>query len=345
MRVYYQRKFHFWCIFATALLALVILNGCERISTSKQAPPDAVVDSDKAAVALDKPAKITPLRVVASDALPADPKRIVTLAPNVTEVLFALGAGERIVAVTRYDDYPPEVKKLPKIGGIIDVDLEAVLTQRPDLVVGTSAGSDGTLIAKLEKSKIPYLFVQMNTLEETYGGIQEFGDVIGLGEKAAEVRGDMKSKIDAIAQSTNDKDHTRPTVLLVYGHDPLVVAGPGSFGHEMLELAGADNAVGDSKNAYPVLDIEKILSLNPDRIIDATIAPDGPDKDDAPTPAEAFWSKYDSLSAVKNKQVHYFDDPVLHRPAPRLVEGLKIMHKAINDDVIKDDLTADIKDD
>lgn len=335
MRAYNKRKSYLFCIFASALLTLAILNGCERISTSKQASPPAAAGSARA-VDLDASEKIAPLRVVASADLPAAPKRIVTLAPNVTEVLFAIGAGERVVAVTRYDDYPPEVKKLPKIGGIIDVDLEAVLAQKPDLVVGTSAGSDGTLVAKLEKSKIPYLFVQMNTLEETYGGIQKFGDVIGLGEEAAEVRRDMKSKIDIIAESANNTAHPRPSVLLVYGHDPLVVAGPGSFGHEMLELAGADNPVGDANNAYPVLDIEKILNLNPDRIIDATIAPDGPDKHEAAPPAEAFWSKYDSLSAVKNNQIHYFDDPVLHRPAPRLVEGLKIMHKAIHDGGLKD---------
>src|SRR5690554_277632 len=316
--------FHFFAVLTMALLALAILTGCERISTPKQAPPEVAPDSAE-------PAQAAPgagLRVVASAELPAAPKRIVTLAPNVTEILFALGAGERVVAVTRYDDYPADVKSLPKIGGIIDVDLEAILTQKPDLVMGTSAGSDGALIAKLDKSKIPYLFVQMNTLAETYGGIQAFGDALGLGDAATDLRAEMKSEIDAIAQSANRDaaPHARPRVLFVFGHDPLVAAGPGSYGDEMLTLVGAQNAVGDANNPYPVLDIEKILSLNPDRIIDATITPDA---DPAPG-GEGFWSTYASLNAVKNGHVYYFQDPVLLRPAPRLVEGLKIMHKAIN---------------
>lgn len=333
MRAPTPGKSHFFIALAAALLTGSILAGCEPTSTAKQASSNGASESTQASkVAPKDDPGTTTLRVVASQTLPTNPQRVVTLAPNVTEVIFALGAGERIVAVTRYDDYPAKVKKLPKIGGIIDVDLEAILAQKPDLVLGTSAGSDGNLVAKLEKSKIPYLFVQMNTLEETYGGIQKFGDTLGLGEKAAEIRADMQSKIDAIAKSATRVEQSKPRVMLVYGHDPLVAAGPGSFGHEMLELAGGANVLGDSLNPYPVLDIEKILSLNPERIIDATIAPDGPDKVDAPSSTGAFWAKYSTLSAVKTNQVHYFDDPVLHRPAPRLVEGLEIMHKAIRGD-------------
>lgn len=290
----------------------------------------------------------TSLRVVASDDLPANPQRIVSLAPNITEILFELDAGKRVVAVTRYDDFPPEVKSLPKIGGIIDVDLEAVLTQQPDLVVGTNAGTNDELIAKLKKSDIPYLFVQMNTLKEIYAGIQKFGDAIGRGDRASEVRTEMKSKIDAISHSTrensarqNSRHAQRPSVLMVFGHDPLVAAGPGSFGHEMLELAGGQNVLEDAKSPYPNVDIEKILSLNPDRIIDATITYNTSTTDDDETAVQPsqdrnFWAKYDSLSAVKNKHVFYFENPVLLRPAPRLVEGLKIMHRAINTDTPQD---------
>lgn len=315
-----------------ALFALAILNGCERISTPKHAPPEEATDSEQPAPG----APDAGLRVVASAQLPAAPERIVTLAPNVTEILFALGAGEQVVAVTRYDDYPPEVAGLPKVGGIIDVDLEAVLTQKPDLVLGTSAGSDGELLAKLEKSKIPYLFVQMNTLAETYGGIQAFGEAIGRGAQAAKLRREMQAEIANISRSAraSSAPDTRPRVLLVFGHDPLVAAGPGSYGDEMLTLAGARNAVSHAQSAYPVLDIEKILSLDPDRIIDATIRPESDPQ--APGAGQGFWASYPSLKAVKNRQVYYFQDPVLLRPAPRLVQGLKIMHKAIHADLQAD---------
>jgi iron complex transport system substrate-binding protein len=314
------------------LAALAAVSGCDR----KDQPADSAEITVANEPETPNAAPTTDLRVVASDDLPANPERIVSLAPNVTEILFAVGAGPRVVAVTRFDDYPPQVESLPKIGGIIDVDLEAILAQRPDLIVGTSAGANADLLAKLDKVQLPYLFVQMNTLDEIYGGIRKFGDAVGRGEQAARVAAEMKAEIDAIAAKAEPSDsktgdsakNARPRVLLVYGHDPLVAAGPGSFGHQLLELAGGQNVLAGAMSPYPNLDVEKVLSLNPERIIDATVSANtGAKPLDTP-----FWSKYDSIAAVRNDHVYRFENPVLLRPAPRLVEGLKMLRAAIGDD-------------
>ncbi len=263
-------------------------------------------------------------QVVVGGELPAHPKRIVSLAPNVTEILFAVGAGDQVVAVTRFDDYPPQVKKLPKVGGVVDFDLEAVMAHKPDLVVGTMSGADPKAAAKLDKAHIPYTFVRMDNLEQTYRGIRKIGEVAGHKDQGDRVAGHMKQQIDAIADEAKTAKK-RPRVLLVYGRKPLVAAGPGSFGHELVELAGGQNVLADAKTAYPKLDIEKVIELDPERIIDATMASKGLDTD--------FWKQYSSITAVREGHVYLVDDPVVLRPAPRLVEGLKLFRKAIRGDV------------
>lgn len=302
--------------------ATLFLAGCDGAPTPSSTPAGAAGSS----------------RIVQSPHAAQTPERIVSLAPNVTEVLFALGAGPRVVAVTRFDDYPPQVKTLPKVGGIIDVDLEALIAQKPDLVVGTSAGADDELRARLDAANIAYTFVQMNTLDEIYAGIQKFGEVLGEAASATRVADEMRAKIAQIALDSSPAQndpanpaHERPGVLLVYGHDPMVAAGPGSFGHELLELAGGRNVLAGAQAPYPTLDVEKVLSLNPDCIIDATVTGDG---DNLKSLDTTFWARYDSLAAVQNGRVHYLDDPILLRPSPRLVEGLSRLHKMITTDLI-----------
>jgi iron complex transport system substrate-binding protein len=257
--------------------------------------------------------------VVTSGELPARPERIVSLAPNVTEILFDLGAGERIVGVTRFCDFPAEAKEIPKIGGIVDTDLEAIIARRPDLVVGTTSGADPEIARQLDQAGIAYGFVAMDTLEQTYRGIEEIGEFVGQAEEGRALASQMKASIDKMVQASRGAD--RPKVLMVFGRNPLVAAGPGTFGHELVELAGGQNVMADAKTSYPKLDIEKVISLNPERIIDATMAGENLDT--------TFWTQYASIDAVKDDHVYLIEDPVVLRPAPRLVEGFETIRAAV----------------
>lgn len=291
---------------------VVLLGGCDKPS------------ADARAAGKHAPAELTASKngapeVVVTDDIPARPERIVSLAPNVTEILFAIGAGERLVGVTRFCDYPAETARIPKVGGIVDVDLEAILAKKPDLVVGTTSGADPKIAHELAAADMPYGFVRMDNLAQTYRGIAEIGELVGASSEADVLARRMKAEIDEIAERAAASEP--PRVLMVYGRNPLIAAGPGTFGHELVELAGGRNVLADAKTSYPKLDVEQVISLDPERIIDATMAGESLDTE--------FWNLYPSLDAVKEGHVYLIDDPVVLRPAPRLVEGLGTIRQAI----------------
>lgn len=258
--------------------------------------------------------------IAQSATLPASaPKKVVSMAPNITEILYVLGHEDRLVGVTRFCDYPPKAKTHPKIGGFIDPDIEAILAAQSELVIGMKAGDD-KITQSLDRAKLSYVFFQLDTIEQTYKGIQDVGALLGTPEKAKKLVDDMKERI---AARTNKPTEPATKTLFVLGHDPLIVAGAGTFGDELITLAGGTNLAASLSQPYPQLDIEKVIELDPDVIIDSTMIPEGQPN------AEAFWANYTSVSAIKTARVHTFTDPSLLRPGPRLPDALEVFSDAI----------------
>ncbi len=258
-----------------------------------------------------------PIIVAKSNSIPESPARIVSLAPNVTETLFAVGAGKQVVGVTRFCDYPPEVASIPKIGGVIDPDFEAILGLKPDLVIGVTSAGDQKLAKALDTAKVPYLFLKMESLDETFQGIEVIGKTVGQPQKGKAIASEMREAVTTFEASHANKK-SKPKVLLVFGRKPIIAAGPNTFANDLLEKAGGTNiATGDQ---YPKLDIEKVMELNPDRIIDLSMSEEGLDK---------FWDEYPDLKAVKSHNVYRFDDPAMMRPGPRLIQAFQKIAMAI----------------
>ncbi|MGM0557674.1 MAG: cobalamin-binding protein [Myxococcota bacterium] len=250
--------------------------------------------------------------------MPGKPRRIVSLAPNVTEILFELGAGDRVVAVTRFCDYPAAADELPEIGGIVDPDLEAIASHDPELVIGVTSGADTSIRDQLDRADISYAFAEMDDIEETYAGILRIGSWVGEDRRALELVEEMKKGMQAASVDTPAEE--RPSVLFVYGRKPLTVAGAGTFGHELLRRAGGRNPMADAEVKYPKVDLEKVLEIDPDRIIDATMGA---------AVKEGYWQQYEALTAVEQGHVYRLDDNALLRPGPRLVEGLGQIREAV----------------
>lgn len=314
-----QNKFSWLKICLLCLMCFMAV-GCDWLS-SPTTPKK--VDVTKRAKPAPKAIKKTntlklehPLVKAQSKTLSQAPGRIISLAPNLTEIVFALGAGDRLVGVTKFCDHPAKAKTLPKVGGFIDPDMEVIANAKPELILGMASGPKSTLPTKLDKMSLRYLFLQMKTIEETYQGIALVGQAIGKKTEAQALVKSMKANMK-MTPSPN-----KPKTLFVLGHRPMIVAGPGSFGAQLIELAGGQNAV-SGKNPYPALDIEKVIALQPDVIIDATMTA----KDKS---AASFWQKYEALGAVKTKRVHTLHDPSLLRPGPRLTNALKTMHTMIH---------------
>ncbi|MGC4121578.1 MAG: helical backbone metal receptor [Myxococcales bacterium] len=183
----------------------------------------------------------------------ASPQRVVTLAPSLTETVLALGAGERVVGVSRFDD-APQVKALPKIGGYSDPSVEAVLALRPDLVLCEPSPGNRGAVERMAALGTPVLAVPLGNDEEIYAALREVGAALGLAEKGAALAKETRARVEAVRAKAKTVAPVR--ALVVYDWDPLVVSGPGSFGDGMLFSAGATNAADAAKTPYPVFSAE-----------------------------------------------------------------------------------------
>jgi iron complex transport system substrate-binding protein len=258
------------------------------------------------------------------------PRRIVSLAPNMTEVLFALGAGPRTVGVTRFCDHPPEARALPRVGGFLDPSLEAVVALRPDLVLGVPNASNRTVLERLGELRIPVLLVEAHRLEDVYSLLLEVGRAVGALPAAKEVVARMRARVERVAKAVQGAPRTR--VLCAYGRDPLIVAGPRSYTDELLALAGAENIAREGLTRYPTYSMERVLVLAPEVLIDASM--EGAPSAGRPS-AQALrerWGRFASLPAVKKGRLHWIDPQLVARPGPRLVDALeeiaRILHPA-----------------
>lgn len=236
------------------------------------------------------------------------PARIVSLAPSVTETLYELGAGERLVGVTRFCDFPAAAAALPKIGGLTDVDVEVVLSLRPDLVVGVASKTAKGLERTLAIAGVEVLFLPVETFDDVQRSMRLLGDRVGAQERGGRLA-------DAIA-ATDLRGNDGPAVLVLFGRDPWIAAGPDTFADEMIRRAGGRNALADFDAPYPALDVETLSSVSPDIIIDTSWGSGS----ETPIPVVAP----DAVVRI---------DPALIRPGPRLVDAMERFRSAIDSHV------------
>lgn len=303
------------------LVGFLLCLGCQKPSSEGSAPTDRSNPSESSQTSSQERASSDEgrPRVVTSDALPDRPDRIVSLAPNITEILFALGVGDRVVGVTKFCDYPEEATQRPSIGTFTNPDFEAILARRPDLVIGPISGGDQSTVRRLEKAGVAHAFLRIDTIEDVTWGVEQIGDWIGRPSRAEQHVATLESRMREVARRY--RFDASPRVLMIYGHDPLVGAGPGTFGHQLLARLGATNVLSNLDTRYPRLDLEKVLELNPTYIVDTAMTPSSSSSD--------FWASHSSLAAVEQNHVAYITDPVVLRPGPRLPRALEVLGHAL----------------
>jgi iron complex transport system substrate-binding protein len=251
-----------------------------------------------------------PAAVPAPASAPASaPQRIVSLAPALTSMLFRLGLGPRVVGVTRYCDDPPEAATRPHVGGFADADPEAILALKPDLVVAVQSPAMAGLFTRLEGFGVRTLAVQQDSLTATWAAFEAVGRATGKTDEATAAVAAARAALPVSAAKAAGLKGKR--VLFVYGRAPLVVAGPGSFGDELLTMLGAVNAAAAFQRPWPKLTAEEVVTARPDVILDAAAAMEGE--------APGFFTGLPGLSGV---QVVAVTHPGLMQPGVRVVEGL-----------------------
>jgi iron complex transport system substrate-binding protein len=270
---------------------------------------------------------------------PGRPERIVSLSPSATEILYAVGAFDRVVAVSRYCEYPEEVKKLPRVGGWTDTNLEQVLGLAPDLVVLTDAQAP-FLEGRLQSLGIRTLAVGSQSLEDIFGAVLAIGVAVGKEVEAKELSARMRAELQAIADATAGRP--RPSVLVVVDRLPgtlrdLYVATGKSYLTSLVEIAGGDPILPEAKHNYTALGTEALLTLNPEVVFDmvqALIAP-------VPVPGAAslaedpaaVW-KTISIRAVENDRVYALTDKRLVHPSQFAIHAAREMAKRLHPDAV-----------
>jgi iron complex transport system substrate-binding protein len=256
------------------------------------------------------------------------PQRIVTLAPSLAELASDfLGMDlQKIVGVTESTDYPPALKSVTKIGQYQRVNLEKIVSLKPDLVLATEDGNSKDQINHLREAGLPVIVLSTNHFYEIDAAMKTVAEALGVSEESKKLIERFEKGVDEIRQrGLKRKDKKR--VLIQLDDDPLVVAGGRSFLNEAIELVGAKNIYADSATGYPRPSKEDVMVKNPDMIIVPTFGP----VSDAFRKRVMDWTQYPMLQAVKTHQIKaIYGDPLL-RPSMRLLEGLSLLEKTVYD--------------
>jgi iron complex transport system substrate-binding protein len=270
--------------------------------------------------------------LLAAQPLPT-PKRIISIIPAVTEMLFSIGAGPQVIAVGSFDHYPPEVEKLQRVGALIDPDVERILSLRPDLVAVYRSQAD--LRVQLERAKVPVYLYSHAALPDITTTIRDLGVRVGRAREAADLARSIESRIASIRQRLNGRP--RPRTLVVFDREPLTLRGiyaSGGFGfiHDMLEAAGGENVFADVKQQAVQATTELILAKRPEVILELrgdTVA--------APLKAReiAVWQALSSVPAVRAGRVYFIDQQLTVIPGPRVADAIDLIARTLHPEVGK----------
>jgi iron complex transport system substrate-binding protein len=258
------------------------------------------------------------------------PKRIVSLKPNITELLFAMGAGDKVVGVTTWCDRPDAAKKLPKVADYIKPNIEKILVLKPDLIIASQENSVKAPFEILENSGIEVLYLTFKNIDDLMLSINKLSRAVGHYEEGERLINEIKEIINSPAviasvakQSSKDagllrriapRNDVKPKALIIVGKRPLVAAGTKTFLGEIVKIAGGENII-KSKILYPHIDIETVIARDPDIIIDLSMGSEADSKE---------WQKYD-IKAAKTGRIHNLNmsDFRLGARVAEQIEGMK----------------------
>lgn len=250
-----------------------------------------------------------------------EPQEIASMAPSVTETLFAVGADERVVGVTTSDNYPEEVTEIEKVGDYSEINVEKVLELETDLLFVSFDTTAERADELEEQTNAEVVVVDPGTLEEVLSSIELVAEAAGEPENGRELADELRAELDEIEEAVAGEPE--PTVFYeVYG-DPLQTVGPGSFIDDAINVAGARNIAADTNEAYPTYSAETVIERDPDHYLVGSFSG---------TNVEAVAERpgFSELSAVTEGNVSTIDDDLISRPGPRIVEGVRQIAESVH---------------
>lgn len=242
--------------------------------------------------------------------LPERIERAVSLAPSLTEMIFAVGAGNRLVGDTTYCNYPPEAQSIAKVGDTQTPNIERIVALNPDVVFVSTASQLESFMTTLESQNIAVFVTDPKNLNDVAAGLTRLGELFGTTEHAASAAESLLGRIEEIREKTRDRKPVR--VFLQISKEPLFTAGRDSFMTSIIEMAGGKSVTAEVPTGYPKLSKETALALNPEAIILS-------DSEDNREPNNVF----NNSPAVKNGRIYRINADIISRPGPRLVDALE----------------------
>ena len=262
----------------------------------------------------------------------SEPQSIISLAPSNTEILFALELGDRVMAVSEYCNYPLEAQNKIKIGGFSTVNIEKVVSLKPDLVLATG-GVQEAVVEELGRLGLTVIALNANNIEDVFENIRLVGKATGQLEAARELTTKLEQRTKAVTDKAKDlPDSQRPRVFYEIQYEPLMTAGPGTFIDNLIHLAGGVNIASDAAAKYPVYNLETLIERNPEVIIISFW------HGSIPASVEGVKSRkrWQNVEAVKNNRVYGINADLVSRPGPRIVDGIEEMARFIHPDLFKE---------
>ncbi|MBI3393284.1 MAG: cobalamin-binding protein [Nitrospirae bacterium] len=259
--------------------------------------------------------------------LPDSPRRIVSLAPHLTEILFAIGAGDRVVGATAFCDYPEAARRVPRIGGFSDPSIELVLAARPDVVIATLVGNRRESVEELIRLGLPVYVSGAEAIGEIPREVRRIGAVAGAVQGGETAARRMETALAEIARRT----FGRPRVAVYYQlwDQPLMTVSDGSFIHDAIRLAGGRNVFAGLPVANPRVGLEAVVAARPEVMILSGMGKEG-------AGLASRWSRYATIPAVAAGRIHIMNSDLLHRPGPRVIEGVEQLARWIHPEAFSD---------
>jgi iron complex transport system substrate-binding protein len=262
------------------------------------------------------------------------PQRVVSLAPSVTETLFALGFGDRLVGVTTSCDYPAEALKIPKIGGFMSPSLETIAAKRPDVVIGVSSATDPAKTREMERLGLKVTLISLASVNDILNSIKSIARLLGSPQAGEKLVHRINLQMDQV--KARGAPAPRRSTLLLVGLRPLIAVGGKNFIDELITLAGGKNIAGDAAQPWLNLPDEYVVAKAPQVIIEAGM---GSERDQA----AKHWADLKSIPAVQQGRVYRYPSDKILRPGPRIGEGLEEIARLVHPECFADSSRQTVK--
>jgi iron complex transport system substrate-binding protein len=259
--------------------------------------------------------------------LTGTPQRIVSLAPGVTEILFALNLDDRIVGVTSFCDWPEKARQKEIIGGFTNPSVEKIVSLKPDLIIATADGNRPETVRQLEKIGLKVYTTNPSDTAGILRSVLHIGEITGRGDAAREQNAKLQTRLDAVADRI--KNRKKPRVFFQIGMEPVITVGKQTLISDVILRAGGVNVAGEDTARYPRYSAEGVMAAAPDILLFAPMATDREFKK-----VKKYWEQYPGIPAVKNKQIYPMNTDLIGRASPRIVDAIeqtaRILHPEVS---------------